>query len=359
MKTHQNKKEKVKETLIFQILSGSLKIGDRIPPERIFCTLNNVSRITVRAALAELESERIIEKRGRKGIFVRSKPEVPDIKKGKTRPRRILYIFFSSLKNHPVSNALSFGNIFRGIDRYVNERGGIATLQNGESFLRSTEEEKRQYDGIIVGGTSLHIHLPEILKLNIPLVIANSLIPGTKVDTVSLDFHEAGYIAAKKLNDAGFQNLLLLGTKYEGEDFLQRSVLWEYRGVKDYCFLNKLNKPVLHSICISWKNIRNSIPPLDKNSLKEFRRILSDKKINGIISSSESFYNILKTLKNEASDASYEFPRTVFITEGGKHLSEDKSMEIILDRESLGFEAAKMLYERLKNPYQDIVKKII
>ncbi|MFA6714106.1 MAG: GntR family transcriptional regulator [Victivallales bacterium] len=94
MNPYKNKKEKLKESLNFQILSGNLKTGDRIPSERLLGQMNNLSRVTVRNALAELEKEGIIEKRGRKGIFVCGKPVPPSPVNVKDKPHRIFICFF-------------------------------------------------------------------------------------------------------------------------------------------------------------------------------------------------------------------------------------------------------------------------
>ena len=136
MTPYKNKKEKLKETLIFQISSGSLKIGDRIPPERVFCQENNLSRVTVRSALAELEQENIIEKRGRRGVFVCGKPEPRTSFIPQNRVLKILYIFFPTQTEGLDVNTVAFSSIFRGIDKYVNSRKDIAMLLQGESFMR-------------------------------------------------------------------------------------------------------------------------------------------------------------------------------------------------------------------------------
>lgn len=52
------------------IVSGKWDVGDKLPSEAELCRLYNVSRITVRAALAELVEEKMLQKVQGKGTFV-------------------------------------------------------------------------------------------------------------------------------------------------------------------------------------------------------------------------------------------------------------------------------------------------
>ncbi|MGI9952073.1 GntR family transcriptional regulator [Moorellaceae bacterium AZ2] len=62
--------QQLKDLLAAQIKNGSFKAGDRLPSEKELCALYNVSRITVRQALAELAREGLIYRTHGKGTFV-------------------------------------------------------------------------------------------------------------------------------------------------------------------------------------------------------------------------------------------------------------------------------------------------
>ena len=64
----------IKETLRKQILDGRYSVHDKLPSERELIESFNVSRITVRQALAELQREGLVFKINGKGTFV-SKPK--------------------------------------------------------------------------------------------------------------------------------------------------------------------------------------------------------------------------------------------------------------------------------------------
>ena len=62
--------ERVKAKLLDEIHSGRYGPGGPVPTESRLCEIYNVSRITVRRAISELQDERFLEKRHGKGTFV-------------------------------------------------------------------------------------------------------------------------------------------------------------------------------------------------------------------------------------------------------------------------------------------------
>ncbi|MFA6713821.1 MAG: GntR family transcriptional regulator [Victivallales bacterium] len=362
MNAYRNKKEKFKESLLFQIASGNLKVGDRIPPERSLCELNKLSRITIRNALAELEREKIIEKRGRKGVFICGIPEISGTheihsdKVVKNKPRKILYVFFSSQPDGLDVNTAAFSSIFRGINKFVNMKKDIAMLFEGESFLRNSEKEKKAYDGFIVGGVSLEAHLPEIIKLNIPTVVAASFACGMDVDSVSIDFYEGGYVAAKKLKKEGCENLLFLGIEYKHDNFTLQPIMQEkYRGISNCCLMNNMSEPVLFNIF----NQGSGPPLLDKSAKRKLLGIIKNKKIDGIICCGSELHHVIDCLNSEIIKKKYPLPRLAIFNDGTGNMSGKEYIQIVKDVELCGFRAAEMLYERFQNPNADRMKKLI
>ena len=63
--------QKMLDDLIYQIESGMISEGNKLPSESQLCDLYHVSRITVRRALAELEKKKYIFKKQGQGSFVK------------------------------------------------------------------------------------------------------------------------------------------------------------------------------------------------------------------------------------------------------------------------------------------------
>lgn len=62
----------VKNKILKDITDGVYKQGDRLPTEREMCELFNVSRITVRQALSELQHDGWVQRRQGRGTFVQA-----------------------------------------------------------------------------------------------------------------------------------------------------------------------------------------------------------------------------------------------------------------------------------------------
>ncbi|MFZ1757175.1 MAG: GntR family transcriptional regulator [Caldilineaceae bacterium] len=61
--------------VVYNILRDEVAVGDRLPSERKFSELLEVSRTVVRSALAQLETEGIIQRRVGIGILLTNRPQ--------------------------------------------------------------------------------------------------------------------------------------------------------------------------------------------------------------------------------------------------------------------------------------------
>jgi len=349
-----NKTEKVRETLLFQIGSGQLKVGDRIPPERVLGELGNVSRVTVRRALETLEQEGFLKKRGRKGIFIDAIPDHGGDVPAGDGAREICYVFFSSLRLLPGGEHTTPARIYNGIKKSAAKRGDTATLMLGSDFLRLGEAGRKAFAGLVVGGTNLRENLPPVLALETPTVLANTIQPGVNVDAVAIDNYEGGYLAASELHQDKRTKLLFLSISYAGEDFMQGSYLRKYRGVKDYCFLHGLPKPKLASV--RWRE-GDAMPTPSGDELEALAGEMEGQRIDGVVCCAESLYWTVDALRAALGTAG--FPRVATFTEGGRQMEDKGNISLHADMEHIGFEAAEMLYARMEAPFSDVMRKLI
>ena len=93
----------IAETFANRIMSGDLKPGDRLPPERDLCQMLNVSRMTLRQALNELELRGLLSRRQGDGTYIAE----PKIERNATK----LVAFTDALRQkgyHPSAKILLF-----------------------------------------------------------------------------------------------------------------------------------------------------------------------------------------------------------------------------------------------------------
>lgn len=106
------------EKIIDKIEAGEYKSGDKLPSERELCTLYDMSRITVRGALGELERDGYVKKFHGKGTFVGEKSYQQNLLK--------LYSFTEETKKIgkvPSTNIISFEMI--SVDKKYAEKLNI------------------------------------------------------------------------------------------------------------------------------------------------------------------------------------------------------------------------------------------
>ena len=112
----KNKSEQVKESLLTLINQPDAKHGDCLPSERELGERFNVSRITIRRAMSELESEGLIYRIQGKGAFI-CVEKIPqnltlltsysqDMRKRKLKPDSIILSIDSIIANNNISKKL-------------------------------------------------------------------------------------------------------------------------------------------------------------------------------------------------------------------------------------------------------------
>ncbi|HEX5417088.1 MAG TPA: GntR family transcriptional regulator [Chloroflexota bacterium] len=101
-----------------QIMSGETPPGTALASEPALCRIHGVSRITVRQALGELESEGLIRREPGRGTFVAASTSKRGISIG------LLYGGMS-LRTFGVRNDTSFGDLVRGIAEVASRRNAL------------------------------------------------------------------------------------------------------------------------------------------------------------------------------------------------------------------------------------------
>lgn len=192
------------------IHSGALSYGEKLPSENEFMTRCGLSRMTVRSALAQLVTEKYIEKRQGTGAFVSYDNQQPAVSGSVDVLLNVTDIYFSSHYIKSISEILTQNNYQFVIHDTLDEQTQILAILN--RILQ------RGSCGVIIQPTCREESLlPELRELlmrfstnGIPYVIidrAYENLPG-----VQLPFNDygGGRVAAEYLVGLGHQNCAMV-----------------------------------------------------------------------------------------------------------------------------------------------------
>ncbi len=202
---HAPKYQLVAEALRSDIISGKFSDGDVLGTEDELSKQFDISRQTLRQAIALLSKEGLVVSRRGSGTYVRRAVE-----RQKTMTVAVITTYITDY---------IFPLIVRGIETTLGDRGYTMNLA---ATYNSVERERailksyldRPVDGLIVEGTKTALPNPNIdlynqlIERGIPLVFINGYYPelASCVHVVAND-QEGGRLAAQHLIDCGHQNI--------------------------------------------------------------------------------------------------------------------------------------------------------
>lgn len=340
MNNNALKKDQVKKDIVFRILSGQYSLESPIPPERELCQSLNVSRMTVHKAIDDLLEEGILIRKGRRGTLVKKIPEASRGVEPVTAPR-ILFIYFSSIKGHPVEKSGASARLYHGIELFAEKHNMSISVQSGENFLRNPMLSHDAFDGLIVGGSQLETHWRKITGSGLPVVVAGSMPHIFDVDIVCGDRNEIGFQAARAVMENGCKNPLSLIIRYENEDFIQPNFITINRAFHESISGKDVS---ISEYIIDYRDHINH----DK-TLREINDIVRNKGIDCIIDYSDFCQ------ENDFSDL------PLISTSGINKMKSRKkpSISICLDAERIGYLSTECLFKRIQNPCLENIRILI
>lgn len=204
LKNTKFKYSKAREMILDAILSGDLAADSVLPSEQKLCTQLGVSRITLRAALHELEQDGIIIKQNGRPSQIN-----PEALKAKQTPlRRIAWVDTSPI-NH--TNPIYF-DIFRSATEEAALRNvkldyiSLSIPAMAQNFFR----RQLEYDGLILGEFT-----PGFAKYLTEIRHPNSICvdcPRQNIaHCVKTDCYLGGQLAARALIESGHRKPAFLG----------------------------------------------------------------------------------------------------------------------------------------------------
>ncbi|MDY0393520.1 GntR family transcriptional regulator [Virgibacillus halophilus] len=194
------------------ILSGNYNEGDRIPTETAMLEQYEVSRHTVRRAIAQLASEGFLRSEKGSGTYVSSQYQA---KSSGTANKKTIGVITTYISDY------IFPSIIRGIESRLNANNYsllLASTNNDVDQEKKALETMLSYgvDGLIIEPTKSNLYNPNIAyylsfkEQNVPFTMINAYYEELEVPFFCLDDVQSGYLATKELISKGHKQIGLL-----------------------------------------------------------------------------------------------------------------------------------------------------
>lgn len=204
------KYQQIADELRFKIVNGDYPQGAVIPPEMKLQEMYQVSRHTIRQAIALLANEGYLRKEKGSGTYV-DQPAVPNTG---TR-RKTIGVITTYLSDY------IFPSIIRGIEAVLRDNNYsllLASTSNDPEQERKCLESMRNQgvDGLIVEPTKSNLYNPNLSyylqfkEAGIPVVMLNAGYETLDLPVIRLDDVRAGFLATDYLLKQGHQELALI-----------------------------------------------------------------------------------------------------------------------------------------------------
>ncbi|WP_312497408.1 LacI family DNA-binding transcriptional regulator [Enterococcus sp.] len=214
------------------ILTGTLAPGSRVPTEKELSETYQVSRITSKRALTELEQNQLIYRVQGSGSFVRQKTS-------RVATGKILFVL-------PFANDLSLGNFTEGIYPIMHAYG-YELLMTPADYLEKTspQELMQEFDGMIyyASNTSSYYDLLFTCQQHgFPVVTLDKQLHDFAFPAILPDNFEGGQLAAAHLLSLGHQRIAyIFGSRHHPQSVRKRYLGYVETMQRSVDFLTKLD----------------------------------------------------------------------------------------------------------------------
>lgn len=324
-----------------QITAGTLTANEQLPTELQLAKTFNVSRITSKRALTELESQGLIYRKQGSGSFVQ-----PTVQTAASK--QILLVL-------PFPTDAGLGDYASGVSAAASKHHYQAVTIDPSSFFQlSTLEIQQNYAGVIYLPQDLYQEAEQLFKLKlaqVPIVILDKTLPELALPVVSADNFSGGQIATNHLIELGHQQILFYAQR--NQTVLPSSVYERYFG-----YLQALHQHQLNPVAAL-----ADLPKLNQYSASDWLTFLKDQNITAIVVENDliaiKLMNELRQVDNQIwqqlsivgfdniQAASLTYPTLTTIAQDFKGMGK-KAVDLLLD--------APMTTETIRLPVQLITR---
>jgi GntR family transcriptional regulator, arabinose operon transcriptional repressor len=327
--------QKIVEDIKSKIDSQELKLGDQVPTELEISKQYNVSRITSKRALTELENQNLIERIQGKGSFVK--------KRAQNKSNVILFIL-------PFPDSPGLGDYTQGISRFIEKTTYSIQIQTN-SFLNKLDFKDclSQFSGLILYpefGTS-HIDLLYSLYLErFPTLILDKKIEGIPFISVTSDNTQGGYLATKFLINNGHKKVIFYATE---NPTMSSTVRERYLG-----YLKAIHESQLFFHSQEFKdNERNE----DTETI--FKRYKKEGISGFVVENDITAIYLMKEMRKHGYHVPHDFSIIGFDNIQAASLIDPALTTIAQNFEEIGYQAAKKLVDLIEGKPESAESSIV
>ncbi|MGX9808897.1 substrate-binding domain-containing protein (plasmid) [Exiguobacterium acetylicum] len=204
----------VKNHILDWIKDGTVRPGEKIPPESELVQSFQVSRHTIRQAVGELVNEGYLYREQGSGTYcshVLPKPEAEVIERSNNGKN--IGVITTYMSDY------IFPSIIRGIESHLASKGYTLTLSCTDNDVEKERQclemmLDRQVDGLIVEPTKSSNHNPnikyylELEQQNIPYLMINQYYSQLMPPHLMMDDERGGFLAAEHLINLGHERIM-------------------------------------------------------------------------------------------------------------------------------------------------------
>lgn len=324
--------------LTAKIESGELQAGDQLPTEAEISKKYNVSRITSKRALTELENAKLIYRIQGKGSFVSEDKHIANL-----TSKEILLIL-------PFAHNPGLGDYEKGINEYLATTDYTLNIQSntivGQRRLLESAFQ-RAHSGLILYPVSSISDLGILYQYHLaqyPLVTMDKSIEGIPFLSVVSDNFGGGYQACQHLIENNHRKIAFISSlKVENSSSIRERYFGYLKALYDYNLID---------YSVSDLTDRYLTHDNDREYYIQFIQSIMSQGITGIVAENDLIaIEIIQIAKELGVSVPDDFSIVGFDNIDLANFVEPKLTTISQDFEQMGYEAARNLIALIEDPH--------